>query len=78
MENNTLLARIDERTIAIKETLDMHISAETIKHTEHEIRIRELEAWKNRIIGVAMGAGALAGALAAVALNVVSRFLFRG
>lgn len=74
MDDHELLVRIDERLEAL---LEWKIEKNK-ECSSHIARTTELEAWKNRIVGVTIGAGAVAGAMAALLYNIASKLLFRG
>lgn len=57
--------------------VEIHTIVTGLHCGDHETRIRELEAWKNRIIGVSIGAGAVAGAVATVTLWFLGKIMGR-
>ncbi len=69
--DSELLARIDERTKAMKEKLDNHISTVNRLVGGHEKRLRGLETRLAWVLGAGTGAGAIAGVVAAVVFRAL-------
>jgi hypothetical protein len=63
-EQGKLLVRVDERTLALDEKVEAHLSADDKFHGGIEKRVNTLEHWRTRAAAVVGFVGLVAGAFA--------------